>query len=158
MDDETYAKYLGKLLNNIQSLELSIRAFLMQEQLASEKCPRYHKGLMDMQLRDIVEEDAFTNYDTLEKLIDKYNSSKKPKGHKIDKSLVKIRDALAHGRVASINPTFEEQKLIKFCRSEGKSQQVMVDFCANLTEEWFKEKINLFADAIRQVKATGKIG
>ena len=50
-----------------------------------------------------VQETHLTNYDSLEQLIDKYNNVVNPANSLflLDRTVVEIRDALAHGRVMS---------------------------------------------------------
>ena len=59
-------------------------------------------------------ENEFTGYDTLGQLIDKYNDQATRRGLQlVDKTLVEIRDALAHGRVSAAEQN-DNLKLLNF--------------------------------------------
>jgi hypothetical protein len=94
-------------------------------------------------------ESDLTNYDSLGQLIDKYNAvvfTQESVG--IDRGLVEIRDALAHGRV-SAEVTSDTLRLIKF--SKPKNGLVRVTFNALLSEEWFAEQKRRSVEALREV-------
>ena len=63
-----------------------------------------------------VAENDITSYDTLGMLVDTYNKVAREKGFtEIDRSLVDIRDAFAHGKVSvAAEDTAEDFRLIKF--------------------------------------------
>ena len=98
---------LGKLVNNSQSFELFLRVFLAG--LAGSVKIMREGSHADMprvdipRVGDVVPETALTNYDSLGQLIDKYNDAVEVH-RRIDRELVEIRDALAHGRVVSLAP------------------------------------------------------
>ena len=99
---------------------------------------------------DIVPENAFTNYDTLGQLINKYNSNSRISsvGFGIDETLVDIRDAIAHRRVSAATYS-GTLKLLKF--DKPKNGQVKVTFSASLTEKWFAEQIKRVYGAVLKV-------
>ena len=136
-----HALLLGKLIGNLQSLEIGIRVFLHRcSDSSSHQTPtRSHYNL---KVGDEVPEDAFTNYDSLGDLIKKYNSiiqSKDP-NLVIDISVVQIRDLVAHGRVSAPEPDETKLEIVKFGKpSNGK---VIVADCATMTDQWLQEKID----------------
>jgi hypothetical protein len=140
MEHEKHPLNLGMLLVNFQSLEFALRMFLWNTETPKGKQADLVSKLLQLNEGDIVPMNAYTNYDSLVQLIDKYNNNPKitSAGLAIDKTLVDIRDALAHGRVAGLtpNPPF---KLTKF-NMPNKNNQVKVKFSALLTEEWFREQ------------------
>jgi hypothetical protein len=142
MKQEEHPLNLGKLLTNFQSLEFALRAFLVNEEIASGHSFPESINLYSLNEGDIVPENAFTNYDTLGQLIGKYNIHPRvmPSGLTIDEALVDIRDAIAHGRVAGDKP-LPPFKLLKFDRPKNKNKHVKVTFSALLTNEWFSGKI-----------------
>lgn len=107
---EEYTFGLGKLIVNLHSLEFALRAFLWNRQGGSS-----WKFLDNLQEGNTVSENAFTNYDTLKELIAKYNNlvTSVSSDLCVDSQLVKLRDALAHGRVASNTPQ-PPLRLLKF--------------------------------------------
>lgn len=152
-----HALYLGKLFANLQGLEFVLRGFLFNaEGVSAELFPQL-KNLYDINTRDTVHLNAFTNYDTLRELITKYNNHPKisTAGLTIDKSLVVLRNALAHGRAfaevigLTSQPPF---RLLKFGDSKKRNDnQVEVSFSALMTEEWFKEQISRAGNATKTV-------
>ena len=62
VDSEQHAKYLGKLVANIQSLETVLRLCLLVAEMPKEiSGPEYH----ELRLGEAAREDAFTDYRTL---------------------------------------------------------------------------------------------
>lgn len=146
MDDRKRLENLGKLVNNMQFLEMLLRACLFEDEITkgiSEQVENviYIKG-------EALPENAYTNWDNLGKLIRKYNGLPVSKGHNIDETLVDIRDAIAHGRVILFEPSGVIQ-LVKF--DEPDKNGVKVEFSVAMTEEWVGRQGNRFYEAIRKV-------
>ena len=143
MEQEQHPINLGKLLVNFQSLEFVLRAFLWESEKDVERNSSTYQELKLNKLKegDMVAEDAFTNYDSLNVLIDKYNQTPKilSAGLTIDKSVVSIRDAIAHGRVSGDIPQ-PPMILLKFSKPSNK--RVKVIFSVQLTPEWFREQLS----------------
>jgi hypothetical protein len=80
-------------------------------------------------------ENALTRYNFFGALVDQYNRLLKDEEQefKVDRKVVKIRDAIAHGRLLASEqqPPF---RLWKF--GHPKNGRVPVEFCQDLTEEW----------------------
>jgi hypothetical protein len=155
MDEESkkHTDNLGRLVGNMHSLEFILRAFLLNSEIQEKR----QKGLSHLPVEfsklkqgDIIPENAFTNYDNLGELIRKYNNHTliSSTDLTIDETLVYIRDAIAHGRVSSDNPSGPLQ-LLKFERP--KNNKVEVIFSVLMTEGWFKEQIIRFHDAIVKI-------
>jgi len=147
MDDTKRLENLGKLVNNMQSLEFILRGCLFEDeiakgiskQLTSE--PKFTKG-------EVLPKNAYTNWDSLGKLIRKYNGLQISKGFEIDETLVEIRDAIAHGRVFLYSETGDIQ-LVKF--KEPKGNKVEVEFNEWMTEEWVGRQNDRFYEAVLKV-------
>lgn len=143
MEQEQHPLNLGKLLVNFQSLEFVLRAFLYESEKDMERNGSSYRELKLDKLKegDIVAENAFTNYDPLNVLIDKYNRNPKisSAGLTIDKSIIDIRDAIAHGRVFGDTPQ-PPMTLWKFSKPSNK--RVTVTFSVQLTREWFNEQLS----------------
>ena len=65
---------LGKLVVNFQSLEFALRAFLVNNEIASGGRFPQSVNLHNMNEGDVVPLNSFTNYDRLGQLIKKYNN------------------------------------------------------------------------------------
>jgi len=149
-DHDKHFMNLGKVVSNLLSLELSLRTFLLEAEGS--------QGEMDysqLNVGDQVAEDAFTNWDYLKQLIEKYNDRIESVDSSlcVDDSVVALRDALAHGRVFASSPS-GPMSLLKFTRP--KKEQTKVTFAAQMDETWFQNQISLTHDQIKKVIAAGK--
>ena len=141
MEEKQHPLNLGKLLVNFQSLEFALRAFLLKtEEMAGSPFTKF-KDLHELSEGDEVPENAFTNYDNLRRLIEKYNDNPKIRaaGLCIDKKLVDIRDAIAHGRVSALTPS-PPFRLLKF--GKPKNNRTKVKFSILLTQEWYNQRLD----------------
>jgi hypothetical protein len=146
-----YAYHLGGLVANLQSLEFLLRAFLQQLPSARPMGIPGGTDLYSFPVGATVPENELTSYDNLGQLIDKYNVEARRRGiDLIDRDLVELRDALAHGRL-SAPATNDYMRLLKF--SKPNSGCVTVTFNAVLDEDWFKRQKRRVADAMRAVRA-----
>jgi hypothetical protein len=137
---DRHCLFLGKLVANFQSLEWILRTFLVNKDMALGVSFEESHRIWELTLGEQISENAFTNYDSLKKCIRKYNSSLQAEWAKfqVDETLADVRDAIAHGRVASLTESSPMQ-LLKFSRA--KDSRVTVKFSVNMTEEWLKEQM-----------------
>jgi len=149
-EQDKHSLNLGRLVGNLQSLEFALRAFLVNSEIASGASFPQSASLDKMNEGEIVPKNAFTNYDSLEKIIKKYNRDPKilAAGLTIDKSLVAVRDAIAHGRVSAPAPS-ASLRLLKFGKPENN--QVKVVFSVTMTREWLAEQIKRAYEAVLKV-------
>lgn len=142
MKQEHHPLNMGKLLVNFQSLEFVLRAFLYESEKIMERNGSSYQELKLDKLKEgeTIAENAFTSYDSLYELIDKYNQNERvtKAGLTIDRTIVSIRDAIAHGRVFGITPQ-PPMTLLKFSRPHNK--RVKVTFSVQLTREWFNKQL-----------------
>lgn len=146
-----HAQLLGELISNLLSLELAIRLFLLEK--------NGHRSRLDyfsLKIGDIVDVDEFTNYDTLEKLIDKYNDYVKSYDPAliIDKSLVSTRNALAHGRIARSRPE-GSSCLLKFDKPDDNGK-VRVTHSEEMDTEWFNRNKRVALESLKKVVSAAK--
>lgn len=94
---------------------------------------------------------AFTNFDGLGQLIDKYNVVVRAKDQalEVDTTVVAVRDLLAHGRIAADSPDETRLTIIKFDRPLNGS--VRVTDSAMMTNEWCQERIDLVRMQLEKV-------
>jgi len=104
-----------------------------------------------MNTGDVVDLNTLTNYDSLGQLIDRYNNHAKilSASLTIDKTIVSICDAIAHGRVSGLSPS-PPFKLLKFDRP--LKNKVEVTFSVIMTIEWFNEQIIRTREAMSKVE------
>jgi len=145
-----HALRLGKLLANLQTLEFLLRMYL--QQLPNARPVGIPEG-EDIYLSAVgseLPESEITSFDSLGQLINKHNQwAKTQEETEIDRSLVEVRDALAHGRVSAPNPD-ESLRLLKFNRPVGG--RVRVVFNEILSEEYLNRQIKHVNSAIQMLR------
>ncbi len=154
---ENYCRDLGKVIGNLSSLELMVRLFLHNVEFNRYGSPPPEVDLDKIEVGDVVPENYFSNYDSLGDLIKKYNSlvsSQKVLELCVDETIVKLRDAFAHGRVLSQQPELALQ-LYKF-EKPSRKHQVRVEQIANLTESELKRYIHYSLEQINKVEKACK--
>ena len=68
--------------------------------------------------------------------------------------IVRLCDALAHGRTFGVGSA-KHLRLLKFSR-KSTNGKVLVELDADMTEQWFSERIGMLNDALE--KATKALG
>lgn len=146
------ASELGKIVSNLQSIEFALRMFLLAANGESSSTKYF-----DLKINDEIGEDSFTNYDTLDQLIKKYNEhvTVVDKALCISVKVVALRNALAHGRVFSTNPSPNHPyQLFKFTKpANGK---VKVTHSEEMNSDWYKKNIKLTFEQITKIIKGGK--
>lgn len=141
---DEHASNLGKLITNLQSLELALRQFLCR--LNNEAIIVPSIGQKNVLV------DHLTNYDSLGALIKKYNNavcSEYPH-FIVDDCVVELRDALAHGRLVSIsNPPQPPQRIFKFSRPKNDTVDLVFDEI--MDDAWFKKWLGITHDQLSKV-------
>ena len=138
MDLNEHATMVGKLLVSFQCLEYGLRAFLYERRDPPHVPLAPGTDLNTMTFGDVVPENAITRWDSLTHLIKRYNRAVGDGQLAVDQSLVDVRDALAHGRMAA---SLSERNfaLIKFTRPFAG--RVEVGFRQELSKEWIENQI-----------------
>jgi len=142
---------LGKIHVNLQAFEFLLRLFLYESVGPKDAALNFDK----LTVGDWVQENPITNYDSLEILVRKVNERLEAIGKpdRVDRSLVDIRDALAHGRSLSSQPTGPFQ-LLKFSRPiQGK---VKVTTALYLTPQWLMDQIKHTNDEVQKIMSVGR--
>jgi hypothetical protein len=151
MDLTEHATMMGKLLVSFQCLEYALRTFLYG------RCDPPHeplapgKDLNSTVFGDVVPENAVTRWDSLTLLIKRYNRAISDGSLAVDPSIVELRDALAHGRMAA---SLSERNfaLIKFTRPYAG--RVEVGFREELSQKWMENQIRrIFAECEKVARA-----
>jgi len=147
--------HIGTIVTNLQSLEFALRLLLYELERVEKQCPASNLEFHQLRENDWIEENPLTNYDSLEIVINKCNAEmdKRDESEHIDKSLVNLRDAFAHGRVLSLQP-MGPFRLLKFSRpNHGK---VQVIFCVEMTPEWIKSQVRRTYEEVQKVVKLGR--
>jgi hypothetical protein len=151
MTGDSHIRNLGKLNGNLHSLEIILRIFLQKQDSTRATRLPYGHDIYDLAVGTELDESVWTNFNTLRTLIDRFNEYAVLNGvASIDKTIVDLRDALAHGRVSALTETFP-LRLIKFDKPINK--KVRVAFNEELTEHWFQNNINRVYAAISIVNS-----
>lgn len=155
-DQAFYAKGIGSILSNFQSLEFAIRVFLLEaEQSAGHDASFSPVGL---HLDNHAPINAFTNHDTLAPLIYKYNRRVKtshPTLH-VDPGLVDLRNAIAHGRVSALQPGFP---LLLLNFGPHRNGRVRVTQAEEINKDWLNNQTHrVFSELMKVVRAGQSMG
>jgi len=150
MSDDPYVMKLGKILGNLHSLEALLRVFLANLDERDALAPG--QTFDNLKVGDSVAESPFTNWDTLGALIRKYNAIVQD-SHRVDGSLVDLRDALAHGRFWSGSNSFPLQ-LLRFSRPE--KGRTTVTWSQTIDDEWLDLQIRRVFEAVTKVAESSK--
>jgi hypothetical protein len=148
MDTENHAKEMGGLIGNLHTLEFIIRLCLAQrpESVARDT---YGDEFREMPAGTIVPESDLTDFASLGQLIERFNKCYGVIDYQpVDPSLVKLRDAIAHGRVFA-GPKDTHMRIIKFERP--KDGQARIAYNEVMSEQWFLENKARVGDAIHTV-------
>ena len=149
---DRYALALGKIVSNLQSLEVLLRVFLHNVDKERYGSPPPEVGLNKINVGLEVPENYFTNYDSLRDVISKYNnfiSKLRQPELRVDETLVALRDAIAHGRVVGLKPEPPLQ-LYKF--GKPANSQVPVIDTIDLTDAKLKRDIRRVFGELMKVK------
>ncbi|WP_219726504.1 hypothetical protein [Burkholderia humptydooensis] len=144
---DEHSNLLGKLHGNLSSLEATLRLFLSHDARA-RGAP--HQGDWNRGIGEEVDETPMTDWRSLGQLIDDFNtiSGRRDLGVVIDRGIVAIRDAFAHGRII-LHEGDADMRLVKFSRPvRGR---VKVEFNQLLTADWLGEQIRRARDAMFSV-------
>jgi 3-oxoacyl-[acyl-carrier-protein] synthase III len=129
MDAEKHLELTGGLMMNLQAVETLLRYFLVLREGQSTAFPKVGDTQAD--------ETFATNYTSLGELIDVYNvglTAEEAHRFKVDRQIVHIRDAFAHGRLV----TEKEFPVTLWKFGRAKNGKVAIEFSETLTEEWLK--------------------
>jgi len=146
-----HACELGKLLGNLQSLELALRSFLYPNADPPHNPAPAGVSLLAPAVSETLPENAFTDWSSLGQLIDRYNRIVKTVDPTllIDRSVVDLRDMLAHGRLSAASPS-PPLRLVKFDRpSRGK---VRVTASEELTLTWLTGNVTRVRSELAKVE------
>lgn len=122
----TYPHGIGLVITNLQMLELILRSYLHEQELLNDPTTPKITDLYKVKEGQKLPVNALTNYDSLDKLIKKYNGTITDPSKKIDESIIGIRDSFAHGRCFTTIKDQNTMRLIKFSREDKKTKTVTV--------------------------------
>ena len=146
---DEHARQLGGLVGNFQSLEFVLRAFLQELPTARPIGIPRGTDIYSFPVGTELPENEMTSYESLDQLIYRFNSEMKKRGlPEIDRTLVEVRDALAHGRVSAASMN-DNLRLLKFDRPVNG--RVRVTFNEQLNESWFITQRKRVYEAIQSV-------
>jgi hypothetical protein len=134
-----YVVLLGKLKSNLISLETILRFYILKKEGDDQNFVDPSKA----NVGDLVEKNAFTNYDMLSSLIKKYNKYHNNTEAIDENDIVSIRDLLAHGRAYSLKEDIFPLTIIKFKPENSNNLgKVEVSHKEILDKRWFNDSIN----------------
>jgi hypothetical protein len=138
---------LGKIIGNLHSLEFLLRIFLCEANGENFEFP--------IGPTETVPETHLTNYMSLGGLITIYNSTLAltEKTFSVDCKIVKVRDAIAHGRLTSLSTTFP-LTLYKF--GKPRAGVVITELVEVISEKWLDENRQLILDQMKKIPQCAK--
>jgi hypothetical protein len=142
-----HLRLTGGLIMNLQAIETLVRFFLVLREGQPIDFPK--PG--DTQAT----ETFATNFASLGSLIDSYNdnlSNEEKRRFSIDRQIVHIRDAFAHGRLVTV----EEFPVTLWKFGRPKDGKVPIEFSQVLTEKWLLEANALLAKQRESIVACAK--
>ncbi len=145
---------LVRLFTNMLSLELLLRLYLFEKERGTDS---HAFNIDSLKEGDVVPKNPITDPSfTLRPLIEKYNSYCNTNSGElcINPNLADIRNALTHGRVLALDPTFSKIQLFNFVKE--KDGPIRMSFAISMTKDWFTKQIKLFFDAIVNVQKSIK--
>ena len=145
-----YSEVVGKILANLQSLEFSIRLYLHNTQ--DSDSVRLKRDITSLTVGEEVPENSLTDYSSMGPLIDRYNECV-ASDLAVDRTLVDLRDALAHSRM--FLPDIESAPiLLKFQKpANGKTK---VSFVQVSSSEWLERCIGrVHAEMLKVQRSLG---
>jgi len=144
MSEREHVDGVGAVVTNLQSLETVIRIFLAKLNNQSFSLPSPGD--------QFASENYLTNYRSLGSLIDEYNRLllASEVEFRVDRSVVDVRDAFAHGRLLSVGDVYPAT-LYKFSIAQGG--KVAIEFQNVLTKEWLNStKLMIRDEQMKVVK------
>jgi hypothetical protein len=138
-------------VGNLLSLELGARMAIAKRDarlaaLIQTQLPQVKEG-------DWVECNPLTNKDDLQNTLQNYNKRATDEC-KIDiMRIIRLRDALAHGRAFGFGSPQARPflRLLKFSRKPDAHGKLQVTMAVDMTEDWFKENLNFLMSALQKV-------
>lgn len=153
---EEHPKQLGKLIGNLHTIEELARFWLAINEAGSLEATR--PELPKIKEGDLVDITPLSGPESLKPILEKYNKHipKNCPDLKVDvDTIVNLRDALAHGRVFGFgdpqNASLTPLRLIKFAKN-AKNKKVKVELCADMTDEWFTENIQILEKGLDNMR------
>lgn len=142
---DIYAYHLGTLIGNLHSLEVALRVALSKGQFTVDL------GVSEGQQ---VDTSAINEWAYLSRLVRRYNAqvSQTHPQYILAKgqALVDLRNALAHGIVLAKAPQ-PPLRLLKFGKVGGSKGKVVVEFSAEMTDQWLQNQRSIVWQAVETV-------
>jgi hypothetical protein len=155
MSDQ-YALGFGRIVVNLIGLETALRGYLSTLDRAAKESGRPAWDCMQWKLGDKVDEDAFTSYDSLGRLIEEYNTRVEGTDAAlcVDTCVVDLRHAIAHGCILG-SVGGGPWRLFKF--GEPRNGKAELTRCEDLTVSWLDAQAKrVRAEVQKVVEAQGR--
>ncbi len=153
---ETHALLLGKLTENLLSIESLARLMVAMQEVGGD-LKKILPLLTQIREGDWVELTPLSNKEGLTWALNNYNKCvrRDPRDLMVDTNrIVSLRDSLAHGRQLGMG-TEPHLILVKF-NKKSKNRRVMVELRVDMTKKWFNEQTAMLTEALSKItKAIG---
>ncbi len=147
---ELHALRLGKIIGNLQSLELGARLFL--DNTDTHRGTQLMSSLPTLGNNDWVPLCPLSDGSDLRQVLERFNKLAPEHRLEVDR-IVRLRDALAHGRIFGKGLMQQDSTLwlLKFSR-EIKDEKVQVSSIEEMTESWFNDNIKFLKGSMERVR------
>ena len=142
---QRYFENLGVVLGTLLHLDLLVRVAVEWMDEAGKQKPivgPYHEG-------EWVPRTPITDPAPLRPMLIRFNRLVPEADHLDVERLVRLRDTVAHGRIANRDPN-APMTLVKFARAPDPSDRIQVEAVLTMTEEWFAEQKDFTQDAFQR--------
>ena len=157
MTSELYAKLLGGIFANFQTLELFLRSFLSRLPDAKPLGYPGNTNIFGFPVGSSVPLSDLTSDESLGDLCKRFNEEtrKYQLPSQVDETLSDIRNALAHGKVAwPASESAEKMRLLMFSRPKKPSpNSVTITFNELMTKHWLVDQNQRVVHAIETVQS-----
>jgi len=144
-----HALGLGKLVGNLLEIEMGARIAIAK--LNSQQGMQVRAQLPQVKEGEWVELNPFTNTCDLRQTLEVYNKCALPECKLDIDPIVRLRDALAHGRMFGFgSESSRHLRILKFGR-KAKNGQVQVTMVQDMTEDWFRTNIEMLMATLLKI-------
>jgi len=145
---EKHALNLGKIVGNLQMVEMCARLAIVK---LDQRFAKARTQLTTVKTGDFVEQDAFTNADDLRQTLEKYNKRTSTEFRLDVDALVRLRDAIAHGRTFGVGNS-KHIRILKFGRKPMSDGKISVEMAEDMTDDWFAGHIRFLVDSLERLR------
>ncbi|NQT79157.1 MAG: hypothetical protein HQ555_02030 [Candidatus Aminicenantes bacterium] len=150
LDSETHAYNVGVLWSMLLTFEIMLRSCIRVKTGQGIGIPK----LDTITEGTILKRTAVIDCNSLANVIQKFNKEFKDLNVSVDEDkIVRLRNALGHGKVLAQEPPFPNPMTIfNLVGIKGEPDKVKVDFREDMTGEWFMSNREFFKKEVKKLR------